>query len=243
MSCHVRFVHVCISWRGSKFAHIDIYLTLIKLYFFVWLHFTVMAVKHYLCLSASSLLTVACRILNHNLWYTKCTTYSIEVLCDIFCLCCDNSIYFLLVAEHHRRAWDPKYFVCSPGPRGLVHICLHHQGPADQPPLLPRVQHSRRGKDALAVSSPWGKKTRWSICLEGELCRLVFLCTWGENTTRRISGECWKCSSLVNLNSSNITSPHLGWGDVTAVPGQYCYLQTGLSPQGVTLQLELIASL
>lgn len=54
-------------------------------------------------------------------------------------------------AEHHCRARDPKHLVCSPGPRGLVHVCLHHQGPADQPPLLPCVQHSRRGKAPLEV--------------------------------------------------------------------------------------------
>lgn len=64
-----------------------------------------------------------------------------------------SSPVLLSGAEHHCGARDPEHLVCSPGPRGLVHVCLHHQGPADEPPLLPCVQHSGRGKTHLHVIS------------------------------------------------------------------------------------------
>lgn len=170
--CQTRSCLYFLTWSSS--AHIDIYLMVIKrdfaglpwklVFIFLQLHFYAMAVKPKLCLSVSSLLAVSCQLL-----FPWCIImYSIQVMCDkawnsvcvviipfskvVISSCIIPSLILylystsLLDVEHHCRARDPKYFMCSPGPRGLVHICLHHQGPADQPPLLPCVQHSRCGK-------------------------------------------------------------------------------------------------
>lgn len=48
-------------------------------------------------------------------------------------------------AEGHRGARGPEHLLRGPGPRGPVHLRLHHQGPAHGPPLLPRLQHGGRG--------------------------------------------------------------------------------------------------
>lgn len=45
----------------------------------------------------------------------------------------------LLSAEHYSRAWDPQHFMCCSGSRRSVNVCLHHQRPQIQSPLLPRL--------------------------------------------------------------------------------------------------------
>lgn len=69
--------------------------------------------------------------------------YNLSVRFFIFLLLCFLSLFpplrlsLSLSVEHHSGAWDSQHLVCSSGSRGSVHICLHHQRPQVQSPLLP----------------------------------------------------------------------------------------------------------
>lgn len=93
--------------------------------------------------------------------------------------------------------------MCSPGPWGLVHICLHHQGPADQPPLLPCVQHSRRGKVYFDIRTIYDSFFLWI--------------SW--KYLKNISSE------TVKFEFPQCHLPNLHWGGVTG-----CKINTVISP-------------
>lgn len=124
---------------------------------FMWLHFPV---KLDLCLFTGCFLSAHISMMHCYLQLcdkaggsppSPVMKQSLSVLCGLVTEPYAACLVFSL-AEHHRRARDPKYLLRRPGPGGPVHVCLHHQGPADQPPLLPCLQHSGRGKDDRTVS-------------------------------------------------------------------------------------------